>query len=298
MKLQDIVARRAVIARPLIGGDAVLARQVQKRLGELALLDPPVDVQFGPVSHWALSQFLALSGFAQNAPIDALIARELLDADTDTLLPIRRGASFASRLVDAALARGFWLARHPDCINILYVEGMDPDGTPNDDAPNVFNDVRVALRLSRNGTPLVEGVWDATTEPGDYYTRVKKLDPRGAARIALGQYKSWTVGTHMAGRASAHEALVQVADVRVYRDLNEDFQREKDREFTGVFGINQHCGYDLPRGDIGRASAGCLVGRTRGGHREFMRLVKSDARYRANHGYRFMTGVLAASAPS
>ena len=46
---------------------------------------------------------------------------------------------------------------------------------------------------------------------------------------------------------------------------------------------------------IGRASAGCLVGRTRKGHREFMKIVKSDARYRANHGYRFMTGVLAGS---
>ncbi|NJP21759.1 MAG: hypothetical protein HC763_25245, partial [Hydrococcus sp. CRU_1_1] len=39
-------------------------------------------------------------------------------------------------------------------------------------------------------------------------------------------------------------------------------------------------GYDLPVGNIGSSSAGCLVGRTRKGHREFMSLVKSDRSYR------------------
>lgn len=280
----------------MIGGDPVLAKQIQKRLGELGLLDPPVDGQFGPASQWALSQFLSLSGFPENALIDSTIAKALIDADPDELLPINIKDNFASALVTAALDEGFWLSRHPDCINILYVEGLDADGTPNDDAPNVFNDVRVVLRINRAGNPQIEGIWEATTEPGEFYTRVKKLDPRGAARVALGQYKAWTVGTHMSGRPSAHEALVQVANITVYRDLNEDFQRDGDKSFNGIFGINQHCGYDLPKADMGRASAGCLVGRTKRGHREFMNMSKSDARYRANNGYRFMTGVLAASA--
>ncbi|HEY8521612.1 MAG TPA: hypothetical protein VIN61_16185 [Gammaproteobacteria bacterium] len=125
---------------------------------------------------------------------------------------------------------------------------------------------------------------------------VKKLDPRGAARIAFGQYKAWSVGTHMAGKPSAHEALVQTAPIRVHRDLNEDFERVGDQSFEGVFGINQHWGYDLPKSDIGKAGAGCLVGRTKSGHRRFMQLCKADARYVANHGYRFMTAVLPAEA--
>jgi hypothetical protein len=60
-----------------------------------------------------------------------------------------------------------------------------------------------------------------------------------------------------------------------------------------LFGINQHWGYDLPRQDIGEASAGCLVGRTREGHREFMRLIKQDPRYRASAGFLFSTTVIA-----
>ncbi|NJK50945.1 hypothetical protein HC931_25055 [Candidatus Gracilibacteria bacterium] len=52
-------------------------------------------------------------------------------------------------------------------------------------------------------------------------------------------------------------------------------------------------GYDLPVGNVGQASAGCLVGRTRKGHREFMSLVKSDRRYRENLSFVFPTAVIA-----
>ena len=135
-------------------------------------------------------------------------------------------------------------------------------------------------------------MWEATTEPGRYYTLIEKLDPRSAARIAFGQYKAWSVGTHMAERPTAHPALVQTAPIDVYRDLNSDFERSGDTVFHGLFGINQHWGYDLPKSDIGRTSAGCLVGRTKSGHREFMALCKADPRYRANNSYRFMTTVL------
>jgi hypothetical protein len=190
---------------------------------------------------------------------------------------------------------GHWVGRHPDCLNIVYVEGMDDDGTPNVDAPNVFNDLRVVLRVNRAGTPEIEELWEATTEPGKHYTLIEKLDPRGAARIAFGQYKAWSVGTHMAGRPSAHEALVQTAPIQVFRDLNQDFERTGDQTFTGLFGVNQHWGFDLPKSDIGRASAGCLVGRTKTGHRAFMALCKADPRYTANNGYRFLTTVLPAA---
>jgi len=62
--------------------------------------------------------------------------------------------------------------------------------------------------------------------------------------------------------------------------------------FEGLFGINQHCGYDFSREDVRTASAGCLVGRTRPGHSAFMKLCKADPRYQVNHGYRFITSVL------
>jgi hypothetical protein len=166
---------------------------------------------------------------------------------------------------------------------------MGPDGAVNDDAPNRFNDARFVIRFVED-KPVIAGAWDATTEPGKYWTE-NRMNPKGAARIAFGQYRAWQVGIHN----SHHEALVQTGGpVTVHRDDNEDYIRPGDKTDTGYFGINLHHGYDLPRDDLGRSSAGCLVGRTVAGHQDFMRLVKSDPRYLADRHFVFTATILPA----
>jgi peptidoglycan hydrolase-like protein with peptidoglycan-binding domain len=294
MTLPELAAGGRPVALALIGADGPLARQVQERLAVHGVLDPPADGMFGPVSLWAIAQFLKRIDAAGSTTLDAAAASALLG--DEPVFPLKTPASLAGRLVRAMQAAGHWISRHPACVNVVYVEGLDPDGTPNTDAPNVFNDVRFVIRVNRAGTPDIVEAWEATTEPGRHYTLVEKLDPRGAARIAFGQYKAWSVGTHMAGRPSAHEALVQTESIRVHRDLNADFERTGDDVFQGMFGVNQHWGFDLPKSDVGRASAGCLVGRTKAGHRAFMTLCKDDPRYAANNSYRFLAAVLPAAA--
>lgn len=296
--LDDIAAgRRDSMVLAAIGGSRELAIQVQERLSAAGLLEPPADGEFGPVSHWALGEFLAKAGMPTQTLLDAAAAQALLNPDVAEMFPLRAtDDTLAGRIAAAMLKKGWWITRHPDCVNIVYVEGLDVDGTPNDDAPNVFNDLRLVLRVGHDGQAEIAGSWEGTTEPGKYYTEIRKEDPRGAARIALGQYKSWCVGLHPRSKpAVAHEALVQVKDIVVYRDLNEDYERDGDPTDTGQFGINQHWGYDMARHDIGNASAGCLVGRTKAGHREFMALVKGDPRYGASRGFRFMTAVMLAA---
>ncbi|MCC6779761.1 MAG: hypothetical protein IT537_24535 [Hyphomicrobiales bacterium] len=209
----------------------------------------------------------------------------------------------AQRIVWAMQAAGYRLDRGRGELNIVYVEGMDVDGRANDNAPNRFNDLRVVLAFDATPPsdgrgsgaanapqPRISGLWQATTEPSRFWTQTP-MNPKGAARIAFGQYATWRVGTH-----HDHEALVQVAPVTVCRDLNKDYRREGDARDTGLFGINQHWGYDLPADDLGRSSAGCLVGRTREGHSAFMALIKSDPRYRADPSFRFTTAILPAAA--
>lgn len=169
--------------------------------------------------------------------------------------------------------------------NIVYVEGMDVDGNPNNDEPNQFNDVRLVL----SGDFRLLGNWSATTEPGRWYTQ-NPMNQKGCARIGFGQYKAWAVGRH--GNSDPHEALVQVGEVVVWRDANRDGLRVGDNIDRGLFGINQHWGYDLPPDNIGRASAGCLVGRSRQGHREFMNIIKSDRRYLSDRQFVFTTTVI------
>lgn len=196
--------------------------------------------------------------------------------------------NLANKIVDYMLANQYKLFTDSQYFNIVYVEGMSTDGKLNNDEPNQFNDIRTVIAFEE-ATSKIVGIWEATTEPGSRYT-YRPMNPKGAARIAFGQYTAWRVGIH--GNSQPHEALLQVAPVTVFRDLNKDFIRPGDKTETDLFGINQHWGYDLPKRDIGLASAGCLVGRTRDGHREFMALVKSDRRYQANNQFIFTTTII------
>lgn len=193
------------------------------------------------------------------------------------------------KIVDYMKLKGYRIHDSDDKRNIVYVEGMNIDGTLNCDRADVFNDIRCVFEFC-NGKPKMLGVWGATTEPGRYYTN-NPLNHKGAARIKFGQYKAWKVGQH--GNKDPHEALVQCGIVTVHRDLNKDLIRTGDKLDTGYFGINQHWGGDSPINSIGRWSAGCLVGRTRVGHREFMTIVKKDPDYLKNRSYVFDTTIIA-----
>lgn len=192
------------------------------------------------------------------------------------------------KIISYMEAKKYQIFKGKDELNIIYVEGMNPDFSLNSDKPNYFNDIRLVIGFEDN-KPLVLGVWEATTEPGFYYTD-NPMNPDGAARIAFGQYKAWQVGIH--GVSEPHEALVQVAPVKVHRDYNRDMIRTGDRIDKGIFGINQHHGSNHPVDDIYTASAGCLVGRTRQGHKEFMKLIKTDCRYKTNPDFIFTTTII------
>ncbi len=198
--------------------------------------------------------------------------------------------TYAGKIIAAMERKGHRVDRGEGEVNIVYVEGFNADGTANDNRPNVFNDMRFAIGFV-GGVPKILGAWEATTEPSRRWT-IDPMNPKGAARISFGQFRSWQVGMHRGD----HEALVQTGGpVTVFRDLNQDYKREGDAPDTGDFGINQHWGYDLPSDDIGSASAGCMVGRTREGHRQFMAIVKSDPRYDADRSFVFTTTIMSAA---
>lgn len=197
--------------------------------------------------------------------------------------------TLADRIVRYMEAKGYQVFKLPKHYNIVYVEGMNADGTLNNDAPNEWNDLRLVIEF-QDGVPKIVGDWISTTEPGSKFT-YNPMNSKGAARIKFGQYQAWQVGFHGSGNAR-HEALVQVCPITVHRDFDKNFLRTGDKLDTGLFGCNQHWGYDYPLNDIRGASAGCLVGRTTSGHQEFMGLIKQDARYEANKNYIFFATVI------
>jgi GH24 family phage-related lysozyme (muramidase)/uncharacterized membrane protein YeaQ/YmgE (transglycosylase-associated protein family) len=298
--LQKVVTEQRRLAPDAIARDKVLATEIQSLLIPLDLLDSPADGKFGPISTQALFEFQALMRpkvpelANEEGALGVRTAESLLAASpTDFQPKLHLGNDLASRIVRYMQAKGYRVFSREREYNIVYVEGMNPDGTLNQDEPNHFNDVRMVIECQA-GVPKIIKSWEGTTEPGEYYTFNPISDyaaTHGAARIKFGQYKAWCVGTH--GTNNPHEALVQCGTIEVHRDHNRDMKRSGDKIDRGSdFAINQHWGYDLPRNQISTASAGCLVGRTRDGHVEFMRLVKQDRRYQLNRNYMFYTTII------
>ena len=287
MKLQEFLGTDIKYTTDGIASDQELATQIQILLVNLELLDPPADGKFGPISTAALQDFQTLMDCNEPGYIGAVTAKKLIEAKTEDLSApeLNLGDDLASLIVRYMLDKDYKIFQGEKRYNIVYIEGMNVDGSLNNDTPNYFNDRRMVLQIL-DGTPAIIGNWEATTEPGRHYTVVRPMNPKGAARVKFGQYKAWRIGIH--GTSEPHEALVQVGGViSVHRDFNKDFKRTKDKIDTGYFGINQHHGYDLPHNNVYYASAGCLVGRTRRGHQQFMSLIKQDRRYQLNREYTF-----------
>lgn len=207
---------------------------------------------------------------------------EAIDAH-DPVVPTTPVADTNS-IFRAMAKHGYKTFRNPGEINIVYIEGMNPDFTKNDNHHNEWNDLRLVL----DDTGRILGSWRATVNPGDHYVYNSIADDgRGAANTSYGQYTAWQVGMHRGN----HEALIQTGGmVTVDRDDNKNFERDDGNPTTGYYGINQHWGYDMDTPNT--ASAGCLVGQTKSGHREFMKFVKSDVRYQANKEFVFTSCIL------
>jgi Putative peptidoglycan binding domain len=261
-------------------------KAIQSVLINLGYLDAPADGGYGPVTKWALAAFARQAAVAFSENFTAAVKKKLLAAQP---LPIAPGKDLAGKIVRAMQANNYWIARHPDCRNIVYVEGLNPDGSLNDNRNNVFNDLRIVLRVKSDGVPEILGKWDATTEPSRKWT-LQPMNPAGAFHIKFGQYKAWIKGWY-----HTHDALLQAGEIEGYRDPNKTFKRDFNYPVRGSdFGVHHHWGYDLPHDDMGNSSAGCLVGRSTQGHREFMALVLDDPRYKANPTYRFIAAVMPA----
>lgn len=255
---------------------------IQQRLIGYGLLDPPADGKWGAQSQAALEDFQRFKGLPAGE-IDAATVVAIAPKPPD----LKFSGDFASRIVKYMVKQGHFVARGRQRYNIVYVEGVDQDGTPNSDAFNQWNDRRILIEIADFVTPKIVGNWLATTEPGAMYT-YNPMNPGGAFRIAFGQYKAWRFGRH--GRTQ-YPALVQCGEISGYRDKNKDGMRTDDRLVTGSdMAINQHHGWGAS--EIGPHSAGCLVGQSIEGHQKFLEILKSDRRYQVNSNYVFYAAVI------
>lgn len=274
-----------------ISADKELTKHIQEILINLDLVAPPVDGIFGPMTREAFLEFQKYMDCPQIGILDPETAKKLVETDKQELLAsltskLRPGNDLAGRIIKYMLDKQYHIFMEPRRYNIVYVEGMNADGTVNQDRANYFNDRRIVIEVI-DGVPKIVGNWEATTEPSSHWT-INPMTPQGAARIEFNQFKAWRVGRHK----TQYPALVQVQPITVYRDWNKDGFRTSDKKDTGLFGINQHHADNAPTNNIGYWSAGCLVGRSKAEHNEFMNIIMKDKCYQLSNKYTFETTII------
>lgn len=115
-------------------------------------------------------------------------------------------------------------------------------------------------------------IYKITTQPGISYME-NPSNSRGTAILAEGQYR----GAYVLGKHKGQNALIQLKDVKVYRDNNKDrkYDYAKQSINAGRFGINIHrAGANSKQ--INNWSAGCQVFAINSEFESFLRLCNKQ----------------------
>lgn len=140
----------------------------------------------------------------------------------------------------------------------------------NNNVTNLFDDYIVVI-YNTNGC-IKRNIYNITTQPGVSYME-KPENKKGTAILAEGQYRS----TYELGKHKGLNALIQIKDVKVYRDNNRNRKYDYDKQTldTGKFGINIHrAGTNSEY--INNWSAGCQVFANLEQFKSFLRLCKKQ----------------------
>ena len=124
MKLQDFVGKDLKYSMEGIASDKELATQIQIRLVDLGLLDPPADGKFGPISAAALKKFQSLLKINEPEQLGPLTAKKLIETKpADLPAPeLKLGNDLASRIIKYMKAKGYQIFQGIREYNIVYVE--------------------------------------------------------------------------------------------------------------------------------------------------------------------------------
>ena len=148
-----------------------------------------------------------------------------------------------------------WFEKGDYNLNIVGVR----NSATGDEVTNKFDD-KITLSYK------VDGEWmfysfDATTDPGRYWTQVEIMRKEGVACMKPGQYKAYKIDKHRGN----YDALCQrEGEVEVYRDNNKDgcYDLDDNNTQTGYFGINIHratARAGKKSTQVDKWSAGCQV---------------------------------------
>jgi hypothetical protein len=161
----------------IIAADEELTRHIQEVLVWLKFLDPPIDGKFGSITTGAFIEFQDIISSVrpevaqENGFLGLDTAKALIETSPTNVLHLRPTIDYSRQDLAASLIKYMTEMNYSISIgdkkyNIVYVEGMNIDGTLNSDAPNHFNDLRLVIEIpDADKIPVIRGKWEGTTEP-------------------------------------------------------------------------------------------------------------------------------------
>jgi len=149
-------------------------------------------------------------------------------------------------------------------LNIIGVRSAN-----NHKVTNEFDDYLVVI-YNTSKSKDNRAIYKITTQPGISYME-NPSNSKGTAILAEGQYK----GAYKLGKHKGQNALIQVKDLKVYRDINKDRKYDYNKQSidSGKFGINIHRAGTNSK-QINNWSAGCQVFAINSEFESFLRLCK------------------------
>lgn len=199
----------------------------------------------------------------------------------------RKYGDLADRVYQCCIDRDFPLDKGKGEVNIVGIEGINQDGTFNNDQPDRWNDL-IGLLSFENGYPIWLCLFVGTTEPGSYYVK-NPLNIGGAARLDTGYHEAlWQIGLHR-----GYTALTQTGTARLVRDGNRNHRRDDKKTLEKWRGVNLHTtkttGWRgmFNNSSIGRWSAGCTVIKKPEEFQKFMGYVMGSSQYKADKAHKF-----------
>lgn len=173
--------------------------QLKHKLTEWGLLDPSFAREGDPrkqIEHSSNWNSFCVDG-AEN--LLRLFGQDDADGTIDTSeydlimkrgnpQPLKPNDAKTRKLVKAYEQNKWYIARGNDVYNVTWIEDFNRDWTGRIGVLDTWDDMVVLWQAEHNGTVrIIEEFWQATTEPGAYYT-FNPMNAGGAARIAFGQY--------------------------------------------------------------------------------------------------------------
>lgn len=284
MKLQDVIDQNLAI--DLNKAPSSLLEEIQIQLERLKLYPKQeIDGEYGPLTKAGWEAFKKQHKQGNLDLIGAGSAKLLLEA-TKTVAKVNPSGLLADRIYQVCQARGYTLDQREGAVNLFGIEGMTVEGKKIPDVADGWNDV-IGILTFKGGQPIIQCIYQGTTEPGKYYT-LNPLNKGGAARLQLGQQKGiWGFGLHR-----GYEALVQLGPARLVRDKKRNYSRNQTETVEWGNGVNLHTtkttGWRGAAGAfVGQWSAGCVVVKDPKQFLSLIAQVKASLQYKENKRHKF-----------